>query len=82
MCNIRSGVTDIAIRLSHDTNVLVGVEEGVFLVAIAILSGACSLECLETCIGEDDDKALGRFIGGWDRDMLLCDKLWQSWWGE
>lgn len=82
MCNIWSSVTDIAVRLSHDTNVFVGVEKSIFLVAIAILSGAYSLECLETCIGKDDNEALGRFISGGDGHMLLCDKLWQRWWRE
>lgn len=76
MCDIWSGVTDIAVHLAHDTNVLVAVEEGVFLVALTWSTPTMTgLVGLKTGIGEDDDEALGVFIGFGDWHMLLGDEL-------
>lgn len=76
VCDIWSGITDIAVHLAHHTNVLVAVEERVFLVALTWSTPSMTgLVCLKTGIGEDDDEALGVFIGLWNWHMLLGDEL-------
>jgi hypothetical protein len=72
VCDIWPCITNIAVRLSHDTNMFVGIEESVFLVATASrLSRAHSLEGLETGIGENHDEPLGVLVGRGDGHMLL-----------
>lgn len=76
MSDIRSGITDIAVHLAHDTNVLVAVEERVFLVALArSATSVRGLVRLETGIGEDDDETFAAFVAGGNGDMLLSDEL-------
>jgi hypothetical protein len=77
--DIRSCVADIAVHLAHDTNVLVTVQQRVFLLALTARSVAteAGLVGLETGIREDDDQSLGVFVGGWYWDMLFGDELWE-----
>jgi hypothetical protein len=51
MSDIWSRITDIAVRLSHDTDMFVGVEECVFLVAATSWLRAHSFEGFETRVG-------------------------------
>lgn len=84
MCDIWSGIADIAIHLAHDPNVLVTVQQRVFLLTLATWSTAtvAGLVCLETGIREDDDQSLCVLIGGGDGNMLFGDELWEGWWRE
>jgi len=76
MCDIGSGITDIAVHLAHDADVFVAVEEGVFLIALARSTTAMGgLVRLETGIGEDDDEALAVLVGGGDGDVLFGNEL-------
>jgi len=69
MCNIGSRITDVAIHLPHDSNMLIAVEKCIFLV---FGSGTRSSRCprrtsthlvrLETGMGEDDDQSLRVFV--------------------
>lgn len=76
VCDIWSGIAYIAVHLAHHTNVLVAVEEGVFLVALPwstpTMTGFIGLK---TGIGENDDEALGVLVGFGDWYMLLSDEL-------
>jgi hypothetical protein len=84
MGDIWSSVADVAIHLAHDSNVLVTVQERVFLLALSAWSATtvASLVCLETGIGEDDDQSLSVFVGGRNRNVLFSDKLWKRRWRE
>lgn len=75
MGNVGTSITDVAVHLSHDTNVLVAVEQGVLVVLDTIATAMSSLVRLETRIGQDDDKTLGVLVGGGDGDGLLGDQL-------
>jgi hypothetical protein len=81
MSDIRSCVTDVAIHFAHDTDVLVTVQQRVFLLALTARSVAteAGLVGLETGVREDDDQSLGVFVGGWYWDMLFGDELWECW---
>lgn len=82
MCDIGSGITDIAIHLAHHTNVLIAVEKGVFLVACTGPATTMRrLVSLETSIGEDNDESLGVFVGGRDRNVLFSYELRERWRG-
>lgn len=50
MCNIGSSVADIAVHLSHHTDMFITVEQGVLVVLDAVTSTVRSLVCLETGI--------------------------------
>jgi len=80
--DIRSCVTDVTIHFAHDTDVLVTVQQRVFLLALAAWSVAAKAGFvgLEAGIGEDDDQSLAVFVGGWDGDVLFGDELWEGWW--
>ena len=76
MGNIGSRVTDVAVHFSHHTNMLIAVEEGVFLISCAGSPTTMRrFVSLKTGIGQDHDQALAVFIGRWDRDMLLSNKV-------
>ena len=77
--DIRPCVTDVTIHFAHDTDVLVTVQQRVFLLALTAWSVAtkAGLVGLEAGIGEDDDQSLRVFVGGWYGDMLFGDELWE-----
>jgi len=79
--DIRSCVADIAVHLAHDTNVLVTVQQRVFLLALTARSVAteAGLVGLETGIGENDDQPLRVLVGGRDGNVLLSLEAWESW---
>jgi hypothetical protein len=81
MSNIRSCVTDVTIHFAHNTDVLVTVQQRVFLLALTAWSVAtkAGLVCLEAGIGEDDDQSLRVLVGRWDGDVLFGDELWECW---
>lgn len=81
MCDIRPGLTDISFHLAHDTDVLVAVEQGVFVVSTRLARPAAMRGTigLQTGIGQHDDKPLGIFIVGSDRDMLFGHELREFW---
>ena len=75
MCDIGSCITNVSIRLSHDTDMLVTVEQGVLVVLDAIASTVCRLVCLEAGIRQHDDQPLAVFIATRDRHVLFSDQL-------
>lgn len=78
---IRSGIADVTIHLAHDANMLIRIQQAIFLLALAAwpVAAEAGLVSLETCIREDDDQSLRVFIGGWDRSMLLCHQVRKRW---
>lgn len=84
MRDIRPSIADVAVHLAHDADVLIAVEQGVFLVTDAIATTAMgSFVGLEAGVRQDHDHALGIFIGRSDRDMLFGDQLWKGeWWAR
>lgn len=80
MGDVRTSVADVTIHFSHDANVLIAVEQRVFLISYhAIATRVRSFVRLQTRMGENDNQALGVLVGGRNRDMLLGDKLWEFW---
>ncbi len=77
VCNVRSGIANVAVHLAHHTDMLVTVEQRVFLLALATGSIATEtgLVSLKTGIRENDDQSLRIFIGRRDRNMLFGDEL-------
>lgn len=78
MCDIWASITDVAVHLPHDTNVLVAVEQRVLVVALhshAATTAMRRLIRLETGIGKDYDQSLRVLVAGWDRELLLGDQL-------
>jgi hypothetical protein len=82
MCNIGSSVTDISIHLAHDADVFVGIEQRVLVVFHAIATAVCSLVCLKTCVGQNDNETLGVFISRRDWCHLLGDEVRQCRWRQ
>lgn len=78
MGNIRSSLADVSVHLAHHTDMLVAVEQGVFLITVGAAASAMrGAESFQACMRQDDDQALGLFIVGGDGDMLLGDQLRQ-----
>ena len=80
MGNVGSCFTDITIHFSHNTDVLVTVQEGMLLVPD--IAGSPSMRgfvCFQAGIGQDNDEPLRIFVGRKDWDMLICNKLGQFW---
>lgn len=75
MRDIWPSVADISAHLSHDSNVLVAVQEREFFILSTRFAGVGSFVGLETRIRQDDDQSLGVFISGSDRSVLLRDHL-------
>lgn len=75
MGDVWSGIADVAIHLSHHANMLITVEERVFVVLHAVAAAMRCLVRLEACIGQDDNQALGILVVAWDGHMLLGDQL-------
>lgn len=78
MGDIRPSLTDIPVHLAHHTDVLIAIEQRVFLIptrAIATTMG--SPICLQTGMREDDNQALCLLVIGRNRDMLFSDQLRQ-----
>lgn len=75
MRDVGTSIADVTVHLTHDADVLVAVEQRVFLVALqahaAAAAAARGLVRLEARIGEDDDQALCVLVAGGDGDMLL-----------
>nr|POE48735.1 hypothetical protein CFP56_38831 [Quercus suber] len=80
MCNIRTSITDVSVHLSHDTNMLVTVEQRIFC---SIFGAVASVRMrgfirFQTGIGEHNDQALGILITARDRHVLLGYQLGQT----
>lgn len=82
MRDIRTGITDIAVHLSHDANVLVAVEQRVLVILDAITPGMHGLVGLEAGIGQDDDEASAVVVTTGDGNMLFSDQLREAWWWQ
>lgn len=80
--DIRTRIRDVAVHLAHDSNVLVAVEQRVFVILHAVAAAVCGFVCLETGVGEDDNQALGVLVVGSDGNMLLGDELRECGWWE
>lgn len=81
MGDVRASVTDVAVHLPHDADVLVTVEQRVLLI-LAVAPAMGGLVCLETGIGEHDDETLGVLVTAGDGDALLGHQLWEAGWRE
>lgn len=72
--NVWPCVTDVSIHLSHDADVFIAVQERVLFVSYhAIASTMRGFIRFEAGIGQDDDHALGVFVGRSDGNTLLCN---------
>lgn len=83
MRDIRTRLADIAAHLAHHTNVIVAVEEVVFVLPAARSATRAMrrLVRLERGIAEHNDQALRVLVIGRDRGVLLSNKLGQlGWW--
>lgn len=81
MCDIRSSVTDVAIHLPHYTDMLVAVEQCIFVVPPSRTSTRAvgRLVRLQTGVRQDHDQSLGVLVTGGDRNMLFCDESGELW---
>lgn len=80
MGDVGAGITNVPVHLSHDTNVLVAVEQRVLILAVhpgAAGTAVGGLVRLETGIGQDYDESLRVFVGGGDGCVLLRNQLRQ-----
>jgi len=75
MRDIWSSIADISAHLSHDSNVLIAVQEREFFILSTRFAGVGSFVSLETRIRQDDNQSLSVFISSSDRSMLLSDHL-------
>lgn len=74
--DVWSGIANVAVHLAHDANVLVAIEQRIFVVparAQAPAPAVRRLVRLEAGIGEHDDEAFGIFVVRGDCDVLLRD---------
>lgn len=81
MRNVGSRVADVTVHLSHNTDVLVAVEQRVLVLALhAHAAGTAAavrgLVGLEAGIGEHHDKPRCIFVACSDGNVLLGNKLW------
>lgn len=78
MGNIRPSLTDVSVHLAHHTDMLVAVEQRVFLITVGAAAPAVrGTEGFQACMRQDDDQTLGLLIVGGDGDVLLGDQLRQ-----
>lgn len=81
--DIWTSITDVATHLSHDANMFIAVQKRVFFLSLCAWSSISSREdrfvCFETRVGQDYDESLGVLVGRGNRNVLLCDELWESW---
>lgn len=82
MRDIRTSITDIAVHLSHDANVLVAVEQRVLVVLDTVTPGMHGFVGLEASIGQDDDETLAVLVITGNRNMLFSDQLREAWWWQ
>lgn len=78
MGDVGAGITNVPVHLSHDTNVLVAVEQRVLILAVhpgATGATVGGLVRLKTGIGQHHDKPLGVLVGGGNGRVLLCNQL-------
>lgn len=78
MGDVGTGITNVPVHLSQHTNMLITVEEGVFVLAVhasAARAAVRGLVCLEAGIGKDDDQTLGVLIGRRNGRVLFSDEL-------
>ena len=81
MCDVGSGVADVAVHLPHDPDVLVTIQQRVLFVLFGASSSVRSLVGFQASMRQDDNKALGVLVGSRYRNHLLCDELRQFRWG-
>jgi hypothetical protein len=74
--DIWTSFTDVATHLPHDSNVLIAVEQRVFLIFTTSAAAMSSLVRFEAGVRQDDDESLGVFVRGGDRDMLFGNEAW------
>lgn len=80
MGDVRPRLADVPVHLSHDTDVLVAVEQRILLFALDAHmtgTGVRGLVRLETGVRQDDNQALRVLIRRRDGDVLLGDELRQ-----
>ena len=56
--DVRPSITDVSVHLSHDTNVLVAVEQRIFLFLVRCIATRSAVGCfvrLEAGVGKDDN---------------------------
>jgi len=79
MCNIWSGITNVATHLAHDTNVFVAVQQGVLFILGPSPSAVNGLVRLQASIGQDDNQSLGVLVSRGNGHVLLRDELGKCW---
>lgn len=79
MRDIRPSVTDVPIHLSHDSNVLVAVQQRVLVIFCSSASTARRFICFKAGIRQDDYETLRVLVVGCNGHMLFCYKLRESW---
>ena len=77
MCDIRASFTDIPVHLTHDTNVLIAVEQGVLLITTGTIASAGSPVGFQAGMGENDNQTLGLLVMSRDGSVLFRNELGQ-----
>lgn len=69
--DVWASFTDVTSHLPHNANVLVTVQEGVFLIFGTRFGAMGCAVGLETGVGQDNDESLGVLVSGGDWNMLF-----------
>ena len=78
MCNVRSGVTDVSVHLAHDSDMLITVQQRVFLISCP--SSPATVGCpvrFEAGVRQNNNEPLRVFIVGGDWYMLFRNETWK-----
>ena len=80
MCYVWTSIADVSVHLPHHANVLVAIEQGIFLVPAPSTSRSMrSLVCFETGVGENYDQSLSILVRRRNGRVLLRDEVRQFW---
>ena len=74
---IRTSFADVATHLTHDPDMFIAVQQRILFIFSTCTAPMSSFICLETCVGENNNKPLGVFVGGRNRDVLFGDESWK-----
>ena len=77
--DIWASFADITVHLAHDTDVLITVQQRKLLILGSTTAAGDRLVGLQTGIGENHNQTLSVLVMGWNRNMLLRNKLGEFW---
>ena len=80
VCNIGTSITDVAIHLTEDADVLIAVKQGILVLPVhagATRTAMRGLVRLEARVGQNDNKSLRVLISRGDGGLLFCNELRQ-----